>query len=60
MLALLGLVAVAGYQHRDKISEMLSGAGGTPAPPGRDIRPSGEARSRAPAKQIGTGGLLAS
>jgi uncharacterized protein YidB (DUF937 family) len=29
MLALLGLVAVAGYQHRDKISELMSGVGGT-------------------------------
>ena len=39
MLALLGLVAVAGYQHRDKISEMLSGAGGTPAPTGQGHPP---------------------
>ena len=34
MVALLGLLAVAGYQNRDKISEMLggasSGAGGVP------------------------------
>jgi uncharacterized protein YidB (DUF937 family) len=28
MLALLGLLAVAGYQNRDKLSEMLKGAGG--------------------------------
>ena len=27
MTALLGLLAVAGYQHRDKISEMLGGIG---------------------------------
>lgn len=27
MVALLGLLAFAGYQHRDKISEMLKGAG---------------------------------
>ena len=27
MTALLGLLAVAGYQHRDKIAEMLSGIG---------------------------------
>ena len=27
MTALLGLLAVAGYQNRDKISEMLKGAG---------------------------------
>jgi len=28
LLALLGLVAVAGYQHRDKIGQMLGSAGG--------------------------------
>src|SRR4051812_34281471 len=34
LTALLGLVAVAGYQNRDKIAEMLHGAtaGGPPAP----------------------------
>jgi uncharacterized protein YidB (DUF937 family) len=33
--ALLGLLAVAGYQNRDKIAEMLSGLGkGAPAPGG--------------------------
>ena len=33
MTALLGLVAVAGYQNKDKIAEMLGGAGkNTPAP----------------------------
>ena len=26
MTALLGLLAVAGYQHRDKIAEMLGGS----------------------------------
>ncbi len=29
MVALLGLLAVAGYQNKDKIAEMLRGAGGT-------------------------------
>ena len=29
MTALLGLLAVAGYQNRDKIAEMLRGVGGT-------------------------------
>jgi uncharacterized protein YidB (DUF937 family) len=28
MTALLGLLAIAGYQNRDKISELLKGAGG--------------------------------
>lgn len=32
MTALLGLLAVAGYQNRDKLAEMLGGAGGKPAP----------------------------
>ena len=27
MTALLGLLAIAGYQHRDKIAEMLRGLG---------------------------------
>ena len=31
MVALLGLLAVAGYQNKDKIAEMLRGAGGTNA-----------------------------
>ncbi|MEA2934579.1 MAG: hypothetical protein QOD74_1225 [Variibacter sp.] len=35
MTALLGLLAVAGYQNRDKIAEMLRGAGaGNPNAPG--------------------------
>ncbi len=37
MTALLGLLAVAGYQNRDKIAEMLRGQGGasTPGQPAR-------------------------
>jgi uncharacterized protein YidB (DUF937 family) len=36
MTALLGLLAVAGYQHRDKIAEILGGIGkSTPAGPGQ-------------------------
>ena len=34
MLALLGLLAVAGYQNRDKLAEMLGNAGGGQAKPG--------------------------
>ena len=34
MTALLGLLAIAGYQNRDKIAEMLKGAG---APTGRPV-----------------------
>lgn len=34
MTALLGLLAVAGYQHRDKIAEMLGGIGTSTSAPG--------------------------
>ncbi|WP_457108274.1 YidB family protein [Methylobacterium sp. P5_C11] len=48
MTALLGLLALAGYQNRDKLAELLGGAGqGTPAPAGP-----------APASGGGLGGLL--
>jgi uncharacterized protein YidB (DUF937 family) len=51
MTALLGLLAVAGYQHRDKIAEMLGGVGqSTPAGTGQNT-PGG-------AGQSGIGGLL--
>jgi uncharacterized protein YidB (DUF937 family) len=47
MVALLGLLAVAGYQNRDKISQMLGGANqGAGAAPGQ------------PNAQAGQGGLL--
>ena len=35
MTALLGLLAIAGYQNRDKLAELINGLGkGTPAPGG--------------------------
>ena len=34
MTALLGLLAIAGYQNRDKIAEMLKGAGSAGGKPG--------------------------
>jgi uncharacterized protein YidB (DUF937 family) len=34
MTALLGLLAIAGYQNRDKIAEMLKGVGNNTAQPG--------------------------
>jgi uncharacterized protein YidB (DUF937 family) len=34
MTALLGLLAIAGYQNRDKLAEMLKGAGATNTAPG--------------------------
>jgi uncharacterized protein YidB (DUF937 family) len=36
MTALLGLLAIAGYQNRDKIAEMLRNAGGDQSKPGGD------------------------
>jgi uncharacterized protein YidB (DUF937 family) len=51
MTALLGLLAVAGYQHRDKIAEMLGGIGqSTPAGTGQS--------TSGGAGQSGIGGLL--
>jgi uncharacterized protein YidB (DUF937 family) len=44
MTALLGLLAIAGYQNRDKIAEMLRG--------------SGQNKPGEPGKQSGLGGLL--
>ena len=44
MTALLGLLAIAGYQNRDKIAEMLKGAGASP--------------SGKPGSEGGLGGLL--
>ncbi|MGC1579179.1 MAG: YidB family protein [Beijerinckiaceae bacterium] len=39
MTALLGLVAIAGYQNRDKIAEMLKGVGATGDKPGSGTQP---------------------
>jgi uncharacterized protein YidB (DUF937 family) len=42
MTALLGLLAIAGYQNRDKIAEMLGNAGpGASGSPGQGNRPGG-------------------
>ena len=43
MVALLGLLAVAGYQNRGKIAEMLGGLKQEPAAggPGQNVQPSG-------------------
>ena len=41
MVALLGMLAVAGYQNRDKIAEMLGNAGQTGSSPARAPSPSG-------------------
>ncbi|MDT7811816.1 MAG: hypothetical protein QOJ42_1732 [Acidobacteriaceae bacterium] len=41
MTALLGLLALAGYQNRDKISDMLRGATASTAQPGGQQPPLG-------------------
>ena len=41
MVALLGLLAVAGYQNRDKLGELLNGAGGQSADPTNPGRSAG-------------------
>ncbi|MEE7484017.1 YidB family protein [Methylobacterium oryzae] len=53
MTALLGLLALAGYQNRDKLAELLGGGGQTaPAPTGRAPAPGGSGSGS------GSGGLL--
>ena len=42
MVALLGLLAVAGYQNRDKIAEMLGGLKQAPAGAGQPNPPAGD------------------
>ena len=42
MVALLGLLAVAGYQNRDKIAEMLGGSRQAPGGQGQPNPPSGD------------------
>jgi uncharacterized protein YidB (DUF937 family) len=49
MTALLGLLAVAGYQNRDKLAEMFGGGGGNP--------PDGTQGGHSPAGQTQGGGL---
>lgn len=39
LTALLGLLAIAGYQNRDKIAEMLKGVGATENKPGSGTQP---------------------
>jgi uncharacterized protein YidB (DUF937 family) len=57
MTALLGLLAVAGYQNRDKIAEMLRGAQGQ-AGPGQGAPAGGTGGSHLPGYGDGGGGGL--
>ena len=53
MTALLGLLAIAGYQNRDKLAEMLGGAGQGPSgTPGQGTRRGGPAQAG-----LGQGGM---
>jgi uncharacterized protein YidB (DUF937 family) len=60
MTALLGLLAVAGYQNRDKIAEMLGGLSGTSggAPGGQGQQPGASGSLGGLAGMGGLGGLL--
>jgi uncharacterized protein YidB (DUF937 family) len=57
MTALLGLLAVAGYQNRDKLAEWFSGAQGQAQPQGA---PSGSAPTQPDPGAGGVGGFLGS
>jgi uncharacterized protein YidB (DUF937 family) len=52
MTALLGLLAIAGYQNRDKIAEMLRGA------PSNPLDPAASTKSGAREATPGLGGIL--
>jgi len=54
MIALLGLLAVAGYQNRERLGEMLGRIGG----PNQDADRAGIAPGAAASKPSGLGGLL--
>ena len=58
MTALLGLLAVAGYQNRDKLGEMLSGMGGGAA--GGGAAPSGAGGGMGSGMGAGLGGGMTS
>ena len=56
MTALLGLLAIAGYQNRDKLAEMLRGTQSAPGTPGQDRL--GGLLSQLSGSAGGVGGLL--
>ncbi|MDP3193852.1 YidB family protein [Tabrizicola sp.] len=53
LIALLGLLAVAGYQNRDKLSEVLNTRGSDPARPGDQASPLDGFR-----QMLGGGGVM--
>jgi uncharacterized protein YidB (DUF937 family) len=59
MTALLGLLAVAGFQNRDKIAEMLKGSGSSaPGAPSQDQQQGGLGGLLGNMRSGGVGGLL--
>src|SRR5918997_848283 len=59
MTALLGLLAIAGYQNRDKLAEMLGGTGqGQSGTPGQGNRQGSTGQGGAGSASGGLGGLL--
>ena len=64
MTALLGLIAIAGYQNRDKLAELLRGAGGpspnAPGGPGQIGQQGSGLGGPLGQQQGGLGGLLGS
>jgi uncharacterized protein YidB (DUF937 family) len=58
MTALLGLLAVAGFQNRDKLAEMLGGGSNPGGAGGTGAHPSGLPQQSGTSQQGGLGGLL--
>ncbi len=60
MMALLGLLAVAGYQNRDKIAEAIGGLKGASGAPGQGNQPEGQGGGLGNLGGLLTGGSVAS
>lgn len=58
MTALLGLLAVAGFQNRDKLAEMLGGGSNAGGAGGTGAHPGGLPQQSGTSQQGGLGGLL--
>jgi uncharacterized protein YidB (DUF937 family) len=58
MTALLGLLAVAGYQNRDKIGEWLGAGGQSPAPGGQAQQPGAQGAGQSGSPGGGLTGVL--
>ena len=58
MVALLGLLAVAGYKNRDKIKELLGGQQGASGAPGPSAQPGQQGGLGGLLGGLGAGGLL--